>query len=352
MAQIEVEGIKIKGISTVVPSQSISNFDYEKISFSEREMLVRTTGIKNRRVANNGVTTSDLAIQAANHLFKETGWNRNEIDILIFVTQSRDYYLPSTAVIAQHRLNLPKTCMAFDIGLGCSGYVYGLSIISSLLNNANNKKSILLAGDVSTISCNYNDKSSYPLFGDAGSATFIEKSNEMNKWVFDLYSDGSGEDAIKIPDGGIRNLPSLTSFNEEVFDGDILRNRFNLALNGIDIFNFSVSTVPQSIIKFLNSQEVDQENVDYFIMHQANMLMNETIRKKLKFDKEKVPYSLKEFGNTSSASIPLTMCLMDKKRFKNSRLLLAGFGVGLSWANAILEVDSIQYLLLNDYSDE
>jgi|TARA_R110000782_G_scaffold259894_1_gene350753 3-oxoacyl-[acyl-carrier-protein] synthase-3 len=352
MGFIDVEGIQIKGVSTVVPKQVVYNKNYELLTLSEREMLIKTTGIKQRRVANKSTTTSDLAIEAANHLFDKVDWKRTEIDLLVFVTQSRDYYLPSTAVISQHKLGLSTSCIAFDIGLGCSGYVYGLSIIASMLKSGNLEKAILLAGDVSTISCNYNDKSAYPLFGDAGSATFIEKTNKKNKWSFDLNSDGSGEDAIKITDGGTRNLPSEDSFILKQFEGGIQRNGFNLALNGIDIFNFSVTTVPKSIKNFLTIKETDIDSIDYFIMHQANLIMNETIRKKLKIDPEKIPYSLADYGNTSSASIPLTMALVESLKTNTSKLLLSGFGVGLSWGNALLENDAIPHLLINDYSHD
>jgi len=322
------------------------------LSLSERKMFIKTTGVENRRMAEKGTTTSVLAVQAANHLFKEINWQRDEIDLLVFVTQSRDYYLPSMGVIAQNKLKLATSCMAFDIGLGCSGYVYGLSIIASLMQNENMKKAILLAGDISTISCNYKDKSTYPLFGDAASATFIEKTSGDNEWSFELFSDGTGEDAIKINDGGLKHLPSKDSFKEKKYEGDIVRNGFNLSLKGMDIFNFSVTTVPKSITHFLNNKSITFNEIDYFVMHQANLIMNETIRKKLKVSPEKVPYSLKDFGNTSSASIPLTLTMLEAIKQKESTLLLSGFGVGLSWANAIIENEAILYLLINDFVDE
>ncbi len=351
MALIDVKGIQIRGISTVVPQRVEYNMDYKLLSVEERKMLIKTTGVVSRRVSE-GITTSDLAIQAANHLFKKTAWKRTEIDLLIFVTQSRDYYLPSTGVIAQNKLQLPTSCMAFDVGLGCSGYVYGLSIVASMLNSGTIKKAILLAGDVSTISCNYKDRSAYPLFGDAGSATFIEKTKEGNRWSFDLHSDGSGEDAIKIKDGGLRNIPSKASFKEKKYEGEIIRNGFNLALNGMDIFNFSVTTMPKSIRQFLIKKKTSFHEIDFFVMHQANLIMNETIRKKLKVEKEKVPYTLKNYGNTSSASIPLTMSTLNYLKTSKHKLLLSGFGVGLSWANAIIENSPIPYLLINDYINE
>jgi len=348
MAFFSVEGLNIKGISTAVPTQSKSVLDYDLMSDSEKKMFVKTVGVENRRVAEEGVTSLDLGVHAANQLFQKIGWEKESVDLLVFVTQSRDFYLPSMGPLAQHKLGLSTTCMAFDIGLGCSGYVYGLSIVASMLKSSNFKRAILLAGDVSTISSCYSDRSTYPLFGDAVTATFVENSNANNKWSFELYSDGSGEEAIKIPYGGLRNLPTVDSFEEKERGPGIKRSDLHLALNGIDIFNFSVSKVPKSINDFLLKLGMQRDEIDYFVMHQANKLMNETIRKKVSFEIEKTPYSLKDFGNTSSASIPLTIVTeLEVLKSKKSTLLLSGFGVGLSWANALVENDLIEYLLLS-----
>lgn len=350
MSGFSVEGLQIRGISTSVPKEEVSNFDYDLLSASEKKMLVKTIGVETRRVAQAGTTTSDLAIHAANKLFDKTGWERDSVDLLVFVTQSRDYYLPSVGVVAQNKLGLSSSCMAFDIGLGCSGYVYGLSVISSLLSSSNWKRAILLVGDVSTISCSYNDKSTYPLFGDAGSATFVENTGGNNKWIFDLNSDGSGEDAIKITHGCLRNIPDETSFIEKERGPGIKRADLHLSLDGLEVFNFSISTVPKSIKRFLEENDSPIEKMDYFVMHQANLLMNETIRKKIKASVEQTPYSIKKYGNTSSASIPLTITTeLGELKNRKSKLLLSGFGVGLSWANAILENDEIPFLLINDY---
>lgn len=343
-----IKGINIVGISAVVPQDIYSNFEYDLLSDAEKKMLVRTIGVEQRHVAGEGVTTSDLAIDAANKLFEKTEWDRGTVDVLVFVTQSRDYYLPSVGPIAQDRLKLPKSCMAFDVGLGCSGYVYGLNILASLLKANNLKRGILLAGDVSTISCSYNDRSSYPLFGDAATATFVEIDNESGSEVFfDLNSDGAGEDAIKIPAGGLRNKPSVEAFEEKKREDGNTRADFHLALNGVDIFNFSIGVVPKSVRSLLANFGLDIEDLDLFVMHQANLLMNETIRKKLKIETYKVPYSIRDYGNTSSASIPLTLSLEDE--IINKNILLSGFGVGLSWANAFLRNVTIPYLITSTY---
>lgn len=346
----EIEGINIVGISTVVPPDVYSNLEYDLLNDVERKMMIKTIGVEQRYVAKEGVTTSDLAVDAANKLFKETGWKKEDVDVLIFVTQSRDYYLPSVGPIAQDRLGLPKTCMSFDVGLGCSGYVYGLNILTSLLKANNRKKGVLLAGDISTISCSYNDTSSYPLFGDAATATFIEINEGAGGSIyFDLNSDGAGENAIKIKAGGLRNRPSIESFEEKEHEDGNVRSDFHLALKGIDIFNFSVGVVPKSVIFFCERYNLNIDDIDLFVMHQANFLMNETIRKKLKIDKSKVPYSIHEYGNTSSASIPLTLSL--EGEIKGENILLSGFGVGLSWANAFLKNVTIPYLITSTFNN-
>lgn len=344
MPVFSIPGLRIAGISACVPSQVNYTRDYLKISESERNMFIKTVGVECRRVAPRGVTTLDLCVTAANKLITELNWKKEDIQLEIFVTQSKDYYLPANATIAQDKLSLPKSCMAFDIGLGCSGYVYGLSVAASLLQTTGIKKALLLAGDISTVNCSYDDKSTYPLFGDAGTATAIEISEKGDSWDFNLYTDGSGYQSIIIPDGGMRNLISQdSSFSNKNFEGGISRAPLHLALNGIDIFNFSINEVPAGIRELLKYQNKQIEQFDYFIMHQANRLMVETIRKKLTIPSEKVPYSIDKFGNTSSASIPLTIVSAIGKEIqeKELSLLLSGYGVGLSWGNLSLKTKSL-----------
>jgi 3-oxoacyl-[acyl-carrier-protein] synthase-3 len=341
MANFQISQVSIQGISAAVPADIESNFDYPWDSEREGKLFVKTTGVESRRKARKGLTTSDLCFKAVEKLISDLSWKKSEIDILIFVSQSNDYYLPATSIILQDRLGLSKSCLAFDIGLGCSGYVYGLSVLSSMLSSSGLKKGILLAGDISSLTCSFKDKSTYPLFGDAGTATAMEFIKESSNLHFDLNSDGSGYESIIIPDGGARNLISESSFDEFELEGGIKRTALNLALNGVDVFNFSIHTVVDSLKNFLESDQ--QDTYDYFILHQANLLMNETVRKKLKVPSEKVPYSLSRFGNTSSASIPLTIVdqLQNEVKSKQLKLLLCGFGVGLSWGIVSLEINQI-----------
>ena len=343
MAIFSIPNIKIAGLSACVPKTSVSNLDYENITLKERELLIKTTGIKERRVADKGVTTSDLCYKAAEKLIEKLNWKKEEIELLIFVSQSRDYFLPATAIILQDKLGLPKTAMALDISLGCSGYVYGLSTIASLMATSKVKKALLLVGDISTFSLNEKDKSTYPLFGDAGTVTALEYDENTPSLEFNLQSDGSGHQAIIIPDGGLRNPLNDDSYKEEKIEQGIVRNKRNLKLNGLDVFNFSLKEVTPNINELFTVYNIKKEDIDYYIFHQANLLMNESIRKKLRIEKEKVPYSLSKYGNTSSASIPLTIVSELNKEVTSAPLnmVLCGFGVGLSWGSVVVSTKNI-----------
>lgn len=343
MATFTVNKVKISGLSACVPATAENNSDYPYISDIEKDLLIKTTGIASRRVASKDITTSDLCVKAAEKLLHDLSWNKNDIDLLVFVSQSRDYFLPSTSIIVQDRLKITKNCMAFDVGLGCSGFTHGLGIAGSMMQSGAIKKALLMVGDISTCTLSKEDKSTYPLFGDAACVIAIEYSENTSPWYFNAFSDGSGHQAIIIPDGCLRNPPNTNTYEVIEVEKGIKRHRMNLWLNGLDVFAFSVKEVPLSVNYLMEFAHHTKEEIDFFVMHQANLLMNETIRKKLKFEAEKVPYSLHEFGNTSSASIPLTIISRLQNEIqsgKTIKLLLSGFGVGLSWSNVILELNN------------
>lgn len=347
MALTTVPNITIKAIAACVPKNEESNYDYDLLSESEQKLLVKTTGIENRRVASNDLCTSDMCLESAEKIIEDLQIDREEIDILILVSQTIDYFLPATSIILQDRLKLSKNTVALDIVLGCSGYVYGLSVISSMMSNGNLKKGLLLVGDKSTFSLSKEDKSTYPLFGDAGTATLVEYDPNAEPLNFNLQSDGSGYEAIMIPDGGTRS-PWTEATDEviEVAEG-VKRTRRNLWLDGIEVFNFSLREAPPNVRELLDYTNTSTDDYNYFVFHQANKLMNESIRKKLKLPEEKVPYSLKNFGNTSSGSIPLTMVTeLGEQLDKSTNLVLSAFGVGLSWASVSIKNATIKCLPL------
>jgi 3-oxoacyl-[acyl-carrier-protein] synthase III len=342
MSVFSVKNVELKAIAACVPKNEVLVLNYPYFSANEYELFTQNTGIFTRRFAPDHICTSDMCYHAAEQLIADNQINREEIDIVIFVSQSPDYFLPATSVLLQNRLQLPKTTMAFDINLGCSGYIYGLSVLANLLSGTGLKKGLLLCGDKSSTSLNIQDKSTYPLFGDAGTATLLEFNEHANRLFFNLQSDGSGEKAIIIPGGGTRNPYSSETLVEKEIEPGIVRCDRDLALDGIEVFNFSLREVKPNILELFEFANFTENNIDYFVMHQANKLMNESVRKKLKFPSEKTPYSLSQFGNTSSASIPLTMVTeLRDELTKPKCLLLSGFGVGLSWGSAIVRSNSI-----------
>lgn len=353
MAFTQISNVSIKGMAAVVPDQIISNYNYDFLSEKERNAIIQSTGIKERRFTTKGTCTSDLGVYAAEKLISAINWNKSDIDLLIFISQSRDYILPNTACLLQHRLGLSKNCMAFDIPLGCSGYTYGLSVAASLMANGSIKKSILIAGDVSSYTLSKEDKSVFPLFGDAVTVTLLEYTdNSEDIMSFHLQTDGSGYDAIIIPDGGTRNMTDYASLEMKEYENGTRRTNTNITLDGMKVFEFSIREVAKNIKQLLIHINKEVTDFDFYVFHQANLLMNETIRKQLKLPTEKVPYSLEKYGNTSSASIPLTIVTELNKEVNNEShtFILSSFGVGLSWAAVALKIDKIVCLPLLEYT--
>jgi 3-oxoacyl-[acyl-carrier-protein] synthase III len=335
VAFLHTKNVSIAGLSACVPNRVEDNMSITLLSPSEIEKLIKTTGIEKRHIADTPTCTSDLCFKAADRLINELGWKREEIDGLIFVTQTPDYILPATAPVLQKRLGLSTDCFSLDISLGCSGYVYGLSTLAGYMQSGMIKKGLLLVGDTSSKYCSPEDKSTYPLFGDTGSATALQYHEGHQGIRFQLGSDGGGDAAIMIKDGGYRNPFNSVSLQRNHVEEGISRNNLELVLDGMDVFSFGISKAPQSINELINRFEIDKETIDLFFFHQANLMMNERIRKKLHLAESKVPYSLKNFGNTSSASIPLTMVTESAGALRNGRQHIAGcgFGVGLSWGS-------------------
>ncbi len=333
MATFTLDHTRISAIAAAVPRQVEHNSDLTLMPPKERDYLIKTTGVAHRHIVPEGTTTADLCYAAADKLLNEQQINRDDIGLLIFVSQSPDYYLPASAALLQERLKLPITTLAFDINLGCSGYIYGLTTISSLMKTTGAKKALLLAGDTSSVTCSREDKSTYPLFGDAGTATLLEAAPQAT-WYANTYTDGSGGDAIMVRDGQSRHRLNDDSFVMHNEGDGITRCRLNLVLKGDEVFAFSIKRAPESIRALVKHYQLDMNDIDHFVMHQANKLMNDTIRKLLRVPEEKVPYSLDDYGNTSSASIPLTLVARLAESLKQPQtLLLSGFGVGLSWGN-------------------
>lgn len=341
MANLTFKQIQIKGIASCVPSNIEYNENYHLFKEGESKKFIESTGVYKRHIASSNICTSDLCEYAANDLIKNLDINRESIDLLIFVSQTSDYILPATSVILQNKLKLYKNTAAFDINLGCTGYVYGLATVFSFLQNPIINSVLLMVGEKLTHITSRNDKTIYPLFGDAGTATYITKGDASNNSFFNLYSDGAGYKELIIEAGGCRVGTSSETVLIKEYANDVKRNQHHLFMNGPEIFNFTIREVPKSIKSLLEFSETSIEDIDYFVYHQANKFMIDFLAKKSKLPKEKVPISLDKYGNTSSATIPLTICseLRDISKSK-VKLLLSSFGVGLSWANAIINLEN------------
>ena len=272
MAFCEFKNVRIAGISAGVPKTIASILDgNEDVMLAEgtsAEDFVEATGVRERRVSST-LTTSDLCVAAAEKLIADLNWNKEEIDAIFFVSQTADYILPATSCIIQDRLGLSKECYATDIALGCSGWVYGLSNVVSMVSANNFKKALLLAGDAKKRAAAPRD----PLFGSAGTATAIEYSEDNDGFQFHFGTDGSGYDAIITPDGGSRNQVSPASFEQYEFEGKMM-HRMQTRMKGMDVFGFGISTAPKTVKKLAEHYGFDYLDHDYFVFHQANMKMN------------------------------------------------------------------------------
>lgn len=346
MGFLKIDNVKISGIVSAVPKNVVKNRDLDLFANKqEAEKFISVTGIEEKRHAEIEECTSDLCYVAAEELIKKLNWNKEDVEVLIMVTQTPDYLAPNTSIILQDRLGLPKSCVCFDVPLGCSGYIYGLSIISQFLQKGAFKKGILLVGDTLSKQCSSLDKSTFPLFGDAGCATAVE-FKEGSEMLYNLWSDGSGFNSIIVPDGGYRNPVNENSFKQEKDSEGNIRSRINTYMNGTEVFSFGISEVPKEVKSFFAHFNLSSTDIDYSFFHQANKFMNEMIRKKIGLTKEQVPYSLDKFGNTSSATVPLTISSIGHN-VTGKNVLMCGFGVGLSIGilKTYIEKDFVNILL-------
>ncbi len=348
-----LSGVAIRGISSAVPACISRVRDYSHMSFEESERFSKNTGIYERRIVRGAQCASDLCAHAAGDLLGKLGWDRNEVGALILITQSPDHPIPATAILLQHRLGLSQNCIAFDINLGCSAFPYGLMTVGSLMKGLRVSKALLLIGDVSSKSCNYADKSAWPLFGDAGSATALELDEIAPPMYFDLMSNGGGGEAIIIPGGVLSGRIPLNANNlVPVDDGSgVKRSAANLILRGADIFSFAISKVPPSINRVLQYSGLPKEAIEKYVLHQANKMINELIAKKVGVAELSCPSSLDRFGNTASASIPLTVCSTRSEWKFPSKVVFSGFGVGLSWGSVLTELQTGTILSLVESDD-
>lgn len=350
MALITFHNIGIKSITACVPKKKSFNSDLDYlISKEEIEKTINSIGIEEKRIAESDVCASDLCYKAAKYLLEENHIDPESIDVLLFISQTPDYRIPATSVILQNRLGLSTTTACLDLTLGCSGYTYALSTAYAYASMEGINRVLLLDGETFSKIVNPKDKVNAPLYGDAGTATLIEKGDYSDS-TFILNSDGSGANAVMIPGGGFRNPFSSDAFIEKEREDGNIRNDLEVYMDGMDVFNFALSVVPKGVKEIMEQTNSSLDNIDYLVFHQSNKFMTDFFVKRLKFDQNKVPYSIKKYGNTSSASIPLTIASELNGKLKEEKtLILCGFGAGLSWATVKLVVKNCNVLPVIEY---
>ena len=332
----------ISAISFYLPENILDNRD---ISLKHPEWSVdkisTKTGIYSRHIASENEFSSDMAVSAAESLFHNFEIDRQEIDFLLLCTQSPDYFLPTTACIVQDRLKLSKNIGALDFNLGCSGFVYGLGLAKGLIETAQAKSVLLITSETYSKFIHSEDKSNKTIFGDAAAATLINsESKELSGKIekFTYGTDGSKHGCLIVRNGGMRNR-QLSGIDNYMEDESFLSNDNNLYMDGKEIFNFTAFEVPILITNTLKKNNLNLNDIDLFVFHQANEFMLHTIRKRIGIPIEKFYICLNESGNTVSSTIPIALknAIMDEKIKQGMKVLIAGFGVGLSMAATILE---------------
>lgn len=306
-----IKGVRISKLACAVPPKVVSSERFVGTFGAEQmQKFERMVGVRERHVTVEGETTATLAACAARKL-AEVG----DVDAVLFVSQTPDRVLPATACVIQQELNIKTDCIAYDINLGCSGFVYGVFCASSMLKMGGVGRVLLCGGDTVSKLVDAQDAASAPLFGDAGFAMILEADDSAPEIRYAFKTDGAGHRAIACDFGG------------------------RLVMDGMDVFNFTINEVPELIRSSMAAAQLTAENVDYLVLHQANKFVLKQVAMMTGFPMEKVPVSMDRFGNTSSASIPLTLCDLASREQGVKKVVMSGFGVGLSWGTLIADMD-------------
>jgi 3-oxoacyl-[acyl-carrier-protein] synthase-3 len=330
----------LSAISYYLPSKTLTNEQLSKV-FPEWSVnkIMNKVGISTRRIAADDEFTSDLAVAASQALFKENNFQPSDVDYLILCTQSPDYFLPTTACLVHERLELPSTAGAIDINQGCSGFIYGISLAKGLIASGDVSNVLLITAETYSRFLHPDDKGNRSIFGDAAAAIWISANQEgggIGKIA--LGTDGKGAQNLIVKNGGMRFSKTPDQDMHPDKDGNLFNDNY-LYMNGPEIFNFTLESVPSLVQEILQKNQLQPEDIDLFIFHQANKFMLDYLRKKIKIPREKFFISMEHFGNTVSSTIPIAMkhAFAEGKIKKGSRVLIAGFGVGYSWGGTVLQ---------------
>ena len=336
MATIKYHNVGIRAMTACVPKTVFKNKDLGYlIPEEEIAKTISNIGVEERRIADEDVCASDLCYKAALQLMADNGIDPESIDVLLFMSQTADYRIPATAPILQHRLGLSTDTLCLDLSLGCSGYVFSLSTAFAYASIEGVNRVLLLDGETFSKIVNRRDKVDWPLYGDGATATLVEKG-DFGESTFILKSDGSGKDSVIIRDGMRNKITADSCIEKEEEDGNI-RNGLEVYMDGMAVFNFAMKRVPKSIKEIVEVTGTTMDDIDWLVFHQANKFMTDFFVKKLKFNAAKVPYCIQKYGNTSSTSVPLTIVSELHNTLRSGdRIVMSGFGAGLSWGTAML----------------
>lgn len=337
-------------ISACVPPKVVSNYDLGYMMDNDAiERVVKSTGIVERRIAEPDVCSSDLCIQAAQRLMEDFHIEAESIDLLLFTTLTPDFVSPPTTPIIQKKLGLPNTTACIDLSFACSGFIYALGTAYAFASNKGVDRVLVLVGETMSKITSDRDKVNWPLYGDAGTAFLVEKG-DFGESIFELTADGIGQDFVKVPYGGFRNpLKAENLEMKEREDGNYRRDT-DITMDGMETFNHAITTIPRQIKALMKDAEITVDDIDYLVSHQANKMMIDFIVKKMKIPTEKVPFCLQKYGNTSCASIPITIVseLYGKMDGEN-RILFSAIGAGWSFGTAYLKTKDLKITPVFDY---
>jgi len=343
MAVFSIPNVRLSAVSAALPCQEVRNQDLDLPDGAHLEAFARAVGIHNRRIAPPAICASDLCVAAARCLLDRIGLQPSEIGILVFVTQTPDYPLPGNSMLAQRQLGLAESAYLLDLNQGCAGYVYGLASLAGLMSATGIEKGLLLAGDTLTRIVSSKDGSTLPIFSDAGSATLLERAAQCELMYFNLGSQGEGADIIRVRGGGARQPfgPDSLVMSEEA--RNVIRAPIHLSMRGMDVLQYCSKYVAPNVKELLAFAEVEIDTPDYYVFHQANRILNDCLVRRLGIPVDKVPETLSEYGNTSCATIPVTLCRRLGKQLAggSTSLLLSGFGAGFSWGSALISGKSV-----------
>jgi 3-oxoacyl-[acyl-carrier-protein] synthase-3 len=342
--------MRLAGIAACVPKNKVQNsVAHARFKPFDVDRIIGNTGVVEKREAEPGVAASDLCIGAAKPLIEALGWAPETIDAAILVTSSPDQIMPASAHYVHQQLGLDPRCLVFDVNLGCSGFTHGMLVVESFIASGLVKRALLLCGDMTSntfrpriADCEHrSDLANAILFGDAGSATALTTGGDQIR-SRSFGADGSNMRYIIVPGGGTREYWGPSVFERKPAEDGEERRAVDLVLKGPEILTFTMKRVPPLLQELLSKAGWSLDEVDSFVLHQANKFMLDFLAKRMKLPTDKVPMTIGEFGNTSAASIPLTMVARCEHLMKRrSKWLMMGFGVGLSWSGFTMETEDV-----------